>query len=394
MPFRNRDVAISELNVGEPINYDVVESSGIVLLRCGETLTQGHVDTWTKRGFVTVQLRPSESGKSPEEIESAKLIQPYDPALVKELNKCFAMAKQAVDEILFQLAMKEEPSLSGLEPVFATSLQALDSDMGLVLASAASQKIPIGKLNNSSLATRSLKMSVLGAATAISLGLSRDDCEAVATAGMLHDMSLFEETLAMLFNEYSSQEERREVLIRHALHSAELFSRCTGISELVRIVITQVHEQVDGNGFPRGLPGHHLSAPARILNIVDAYLTLIESNYSQPAFVPSDALAYLVYHTGNGVFDCDCMKAFLSALSVYAVGSKVELDDSTVATVLRSSKTDPLRPIVRLDDGSQSIIDMRKTHLHIARPIQEPEYPHRQRLPRSQMQAILWKPVY
>lgn len=394
MPHRKNDIAISELKIGEPADHEVLDLSGIVLLRKGELLTQEMVDSWTKRGFVRVYMRPPDSGDSSDDSEESRLTQPYDPVLLKELNACFVMAKKAVDEILFQLAMKEEPSLSDLEPVFQTSLRALGTDMGLVVANAASQKIPVGKLSNNSLATRSLKLSVLGAATAVCLGLSRDDCQAVATAGMLHDMSLFEETLAMLLNEYTSQEERREVLFRHALHSAELFSRCTGVSELVRIVITQVHEQVDGSGFPRGLPGHHLSTPARILNIVDAYLTLIESNYSQVAYVPSDAIAYLMYHTGQGVFDFDCMRAFLTALSIYSVGSKVELDDSTIATVLRSSKTDPLRPIVRLDDGSESIIDMRKSHLNISCPVQEPDFPHRQRLPRSQLQAILWKPVF
>ncbi len=130
---------------------------------------------------------------------------------------------------------------------------------------------PPGKANNGSLSTRSVQMAMLGAVTAHCMGLSRDECQDIATAGLLHDMALFEEPLAMLQNDYNTPEERREVLFRHALHSAELFSRCHGVSDLVRVVITQVHEQVDGRGFPRGLPGHHLNVLSRILNIVDAY---------------------------------------------------------------------------------------------------------------------------
>ncbi len=322
------------------------------------------------------------------------MVRPYDALLVKELTQNFTRAKQAIDEIIFQLAVKEVPEVTALQEVFQKYLEAIKRDQGAVLSNAAGQKIPPGKANNSSLSTRSVQMAMLGAVTAYCMGLSRDECQDIATAGLLHDMALFEEPLAMLQNDYNTPEERREVLFRHALHSAELFSRCHGVSDLVRVVMTQVHEQVDGRGFPRGLPGHHLNVLSRILNIVDAYLTLIEPNQSQPAYVPSDAIAYMVNHTNQGSFDRDCMKAFLNAISIYAVGSKVELDDKRSATILRSSGTDPLRPIVRIDDGSDTIIDLRHSELYVARPLVEPDFPHRRRLPKSQMQAILWKPIY
>lgn len=403
MSLAGIDVAIRELKVGQPLENDILDTSGIVLMRKGLVLSQEVVDGWTRRGFARVLLGKAQEPKvsnndqpddnSPE-AQAARLIRPYDPVLVKELTQNFSRAKQAIDEIIFQLAVKEVPEMGALQEVFQKYLEAINRDQGAVLSHAASQKIPQGKANNSSLSTRSVQMSTLGAVTAFCMGLSRDECQDIATAGLLHDMALFEEPLASLQNNYNTPEERREVLFRHALHSAELFSRCHGVSDLVRVVITQVHEQVDGRGFPRGLPGHHLNVLSRILNIVDAYLTLIEPNQSQPAYVPSDAIAYMVNHTNNGSFDRDCMKAFLNAVSIYCVGSKVELDDHRSATVLRSSGSDPLRPIIRIDDGSETIIDLRHSENFVARPILEPDFPHRRRLPKSQMQAVLWKPIY
>jgi HD-GYP domain-containing protein (c-di-GMP phosphodiesterase class II) len=401
MPVAHKDVAIRELTVGQPLDCDILDTSGIVLLRKGLIVSQSLVDGWTKRGFARVLLRCEEStpiNDHPEDsspdAQSAKLLRPYDPQLIKELSANFTRAKQVIDEIIFQLAVKEVPEMSTLEAVFLKYLDVTSVDHGAVLSNAAAQKIPQGKRSNSSLATRSVQMCMLGTVTAFVMGLSRDECQDIALAGMLHDMALFEEPLAMLQNDYNTPEERREVLFRHALHSAELFSRCHGVSELVRVVITQVHEQMDGRGFPRGLPGHHLNVLSRILNIVDAYLTLIEPEHAQTAFVPSDAIAYMVNHTNNGSFDRDCMKAFLSALSIYAVGSKVELDDQRTATVLRSSGSDPLRPIVRVDDGSDTIIDLRHSELYVTKPVTEPAFPHRRRLPKAQMQAVLWKPIY
>ncbi len=272
MPVANKDVAICDLQVGQPLDCDILDTSGIVLMRRGAVLSQAVVDGWTNRGFARVLLRSEKSSlindhpddNSPE-AQSARLLRGYDPQLVKELSANFTRAKQVIDEIIFQLAVKEVPEMAALESVFTKYLDLASRDQGAMLSNAASQKIPPGKRSNSSLATRSIQMSMLATVTAFVMGLSRDDCQDVALAGMLHDMALFEEPLAMLQNDYNTPEERREVLFRHALHSAELFSRCPGVSELVRVVISQVHEQMDGRGFPRGLPGHHLNVLSRIL---------------------------------------------------------------------------------------------------------------------------------
>ncbi|MGN6546812.1 MAG: HD-GYP domain-containing protein [Aureliella sp.] len=391
------DVAIGDLKVGQPLESDILDASGIVLLRRGAVLSQETVDGWIRRGFARVLLRPYSDDSvpiDPADAEAAKLLRPYDPVLLKQLDENFASAKQAVDDIVFQLTLGDDPDISTLEPVFHSYLSAIDTDVAAVLSSAASHKGYSEKRDRQALVTRCVQMSMLGAVTAATLGLSREECQAVATAGLLHDMALFDETLSRIQSDISSEEERREVLYRHSLYSAELFGRCHGVSDLVRVVITQVHEQVDGQGFPRGLPGHHMNTLSRILNIIDAYLTLIEPTSSQPAIVPSDAMAYLVNHTSNGAFDRDCMRAFVASASIYSVGSRVELDNAQTATVLRSSRTDPMRPIIRFDDQPQTIIDLTRSHLNVARPMLDPECPHRGRLAKSQMHAVLWKPGY
>jgi hypothetical protein len=105
-------------------------------------------------------------------------------------------------------------------------------------------------------------------------------------------------------------------------------------------------------------------------------------------------MAYLINHTSNGAFDRECMKAFVTSTSIYSVGSRVGLDEAQTATILRSSRTDPLRPIVRIDNEHETIIDLRSSHLNVARPMLDPNAPHRGRLPKSQMQAVLWRPAY
>ena len=404
-----KEIPLSELTLGSQTLCDILDKSGNVLMRKGLILNQGVVDSWTRQGISQVLMgepeatdgslsNKSQTNKSatakPSSSLSNCLLQPYDPVLFKELDQTLQRTVAAIDEVVFALVMKETPETAQFEVTIAKALKALGADEGAVLSYVNSQKMPPGKQGNRALATRSFQMSVLGLMTAKNMQMSDEECHCVALAGLLHDMSLFEEPLAMLNSEYNTPEELQEVKFRHAMHSADFFSRSPGVTDLVRVIIAQVHEQVDGTGFPRNLQGHHVNVLSRVLNIVDAFLTLIEPQATRTAYLPADALAYLVHHTNHGVFDLDCMKAFLKSMSIYSVGSKVVLDDERIATVLRSTQTDLMRPVIQIDTDPTSIIDMRESDLTIMRPVVDPNFEHRQRLRKSTIDQVQWKPLF
>lgn len=399
-----KEISLSELTLGSRTVCDILDQAGTVLMRKGLILNQSVLDAWIRRGISQVLMSEPEAtdGSSPNKAETVKsssalsscLLQPYDPVLFKQLEQTLQCTVAAIDEVVFALVMKETPETTQFEATIDKTRTALGTDDGAVLSYVNSQKMPPGKQGNRALATRSFQMSVLGLMTAMNMQMSDEECHCVALAGLLHDMSLFEEPLAILHSEHKTPEERQEVIFRHAIHSADFFSRSPGVTDLVRVIISQVHEQVDGTGFPRNLQGHQVNILGRVLNIVDAFLTLIEPQASRTAYIPADALAYLVHHTNQGVFDLACMKAFLKSMSIYAVGSKVALDDERVATVLRSTQTDLMRPVIQIDTDPNSIIDMRESDLTIMRPVVDPNFDHRQRLRKSTIDQVQWKPLF
>ncbi len=46
-----REIAISELVVGQPLQADIIDPSGRVLLKQGHVLSRGVVDRWIAHGF-------------------------------------------------------------------------------------------------------------------------------------------------------------------------------------------------------------------------------------------------------------------------------------------------------------------------------------------------------
>ena len=160
----------------------------------------------------------------------------------------------------------------------------------------------------------------------------------------------------------------------------------------MRMIVGQVHEQCDGSGYPRQLKSARLPVVSRLLNAVDAYLTLIEPmEVGEPGVTPSDALAYLVQQALFGYFDRNCVQALVTAASIFPVGTRVRLDDGTGATVLRSTGPSYLQPVVRLDAPPQSLIDLRFSDRMILQP--DESNSRYRRLPKASLVQILWRPA-
>ncbi len=289
-----------------------------------------------------------------------------------------------------QIEARAPIHIHGLEEVISELLDGIARDTGAALASSHSLQSEDSNPADEILMRRSMQMSILSTAIASQMGFSVEDCHAVGLATMLHDLSLFSKCASKYQTELSYVDPHQHY-IGHPHRSVELVSQIKDVTPLMRIVMSQVHEQVDGGGFPKGLRGHQLNQLSRIANLVDAYLCMLEPHPLRHAIVPADSIAYLVYHTVLGRFDRECVEAFLAVESIYPVGSRVELDDDRPAIVLRSSVSEPLNPIVRLDTPAQDIIDLRQNHSTVKRPLTGGTN-DQQRLARSLFSEILWTP--
>ncbi len=317
--LNGKELAIGELVVGQPLERDLLDPSGRVLLKKGHVLSQKTYDRWTEFGFTRVLVDVSADPPPPPAAEtSSKLLRGYSTDVLNQCRECVQVATRALDEVVSQLNDPSQAEIEALQAALRTINDTIGQDADAVLYNASCEHSTLAPTRNEALAKRSVLLSTIGSAAATYMGLSESECSALATAGLLHDVALFDEMLSVHLADPASQSERDAVMQKHPQLSAEVLSKVRGITDQVRLIVSQVHEQIDGLGFPRGLSNKHLGIPSRILNLVDAYLTLTDPN-STTAFVPADALAYLAGQTGSGAFDLDCMRALLGSLSIYSM---------------------------------------------------------------------------
>jgi len=166
----------------------------------------------------------------------------------------------------------------------------------------------------------------------------------------------------------------------HPLFGYQIMKKLGNFSEKSCTIVLQHHEQFDGKGYPRGLKGVDIDEGARITSIADNYEASLETrSYREKQFF-YQAMKQLV-SDGARKFDPVILKLFISIMSVYPVGSIVELNKGGIGIVIGSNPQKPMRPIVRmiLTESKQQVRDLvivnlaSDQSLFIARTLDEAE---------------------
>jgi HD-GYP domain-containing protein (c-di-GMP phosphodiesterase class II) len=150
----------------------------------------------------------------------------------------------------------------------------------------------------------------------------------------------------------------------------------------LKLFVSQVHELMDGSGYPRRLTANGLHPCSRVLCVADAYLTMTSPPKGCPRIVPCDAVAYLIYGASQGKYSPKAVTGLLQAVTLYPLGSIVELSDTTKARVIRANGKDYGYPIVESLAETSRVINLKQSGLFVTRPIPSSEF-HEVRLPET-----------
>ena len=89
----------------------------------------------------------------------------------------------------------------------------------------------------------------------------------------------------------------------------------------------------------------------------------------------------------RGVFDSDALQAFVNQLTLFPIGSEVELNNGERATVIRRDAGHYAFPIVRSKGSNPRHIALREADVSISRPT-IPEGALQQRIDRANQSSI------
>jgi HD-GYP domain-containing protein (c-di-GMP phosphodiesterase class II) len=364
-PNKSLDIETKRIKVGMTFDFDLTDSLGRVVLRAGQSFDENVRRKLLSSGVETLTILVMPQGQSMTQV----LLDSYSPETVERLQNMLNVTEEAFDAFVEELTGNRRGDCDDLQSHLDRFVYEATRDSSALLGVLAARWNVDLQKETYRMGARVTRLSCLSMVTGTVMGLTTTDVKSIGLAGLMHDIAIF------FHPEWQDPEyrtsRRREFLAayqKHPIESVEYLNMTAGLNQQVLILVSQVHEHVDGSGFPRGLRGAQTLPGGRILNAVDAYLEIVDPMFRNNGIVPADALAQICHHAIQGVFDREAVQCLIEAISVYPIGTEVDLDDSRRAVVIRTNEGKPLEPVVRLLDGSHEVADLLHTKLSIRSP--------------------------
>ncbi len=130
---------------------------------------------------------------------------------------------------------------------------------------------------------------------ALEAGLSREICDEMAVAGMLHDIGKIRASKLMYVEQGTDNLiiKQMNYLRQHPFFGYEAV-KAEGYSSAIQESILFHHENYDGSGYPSNLFGDMIPLGARILRICDVFAALTTKKAYRPAHDANAALELMI----------------------------------------------------------------------------------------------------
>lgn len=201
----------------------------------------------------------------------------------------------------------------------------------------------------------SVNVALLSISIAAQLGLRGEELSEIALCALLQDVGMLKVPADIrCANRPLTDDEIFEVK-RHPYHTVDLLENLKGVPLAAKFVGYQVHERCDGSGYPRKRSGMHLHKYAKIVAIADSYCAMTRPRPHRTALCPYEAIKIMLVEANAEKYDRNLVRAFLDTISVFPIGSVVELSSGAKARVIRANPglhTQPM--IVEIGSDSQS----------------------------------------
>lgn len=379
-----------DLEIGILLPFDLRGPDGSIVHKAGLPVTNRLLERLEKLGVTKVSVR---GAKQPVEDSTSILLGAYDPEVVSEITSRINSTVEQLSDTYRQLLSMESVDANTLEASLGGFIEKATQDtsavIGILAGFSGATENDVCRL----IAERSTKLSYLVTVTAMAMEYSQQDAVRAGMVGLLCDVSL------LLHPEWFGSNGSLCIVPalqrdyqHHSAESARLLKRSMPLDDEFSQAIEQVHEQADGSGYPRGLKAEETLEVARIVNVVDAYLSLSARGDGCNPYVASDVLAYLVYQTGKGKFDKNVMRALVKTFSMYPIGTMVRLDDDSCAIVVQANPRNPFQPVVRSTDATKRLKDLSVSPNYIVGPAMD-GMQDRRRIEKGGMDQVLWVPV-
>ncbi len=411
---QNVSVRIADLLIGSKLQHPLCNSAGVLLVAAGTVITSQLKQRISSYGSDKVHIDADDLGNvtlDVSEIEDRKFVggsaalidrldtiidqgilfvkndgpamqdqmvsngrKAFDSSRGEELLSQHQTTSDSLDSMMREAVHGRQLDAQQITQMVATYLTDMMEDNEHVLSIAMSA-------DQQRLSERSLQTALISMTIGAEMGFDADNVRLLGICGLVHDWGMTRVPEEILLKNAPLTEVEFLEIQKHPVHTIDLLGQITGIPGIVPLVVYQVHESLNGTGYPRGRRGMAIHPFARILHVADTYTAMTMPRCFADSTTPYGAIECLLNLASEKYIDSKVVTALLNAFSLFPIGSFVTLDDASVAQVLRPNRgkfNQPIVQIVRDSSGAkvpvcdEAIVDLANSERSVVQAIPTP----------------------
>ena len=202
------------------------------------------------------------------------------------------------------------------------------------------------KLDKNFLTSHCLRSTILSIVIALQINMPLQKIVELGMAALIHEIGQIKLPPQLYLTDKPLSPQARNLLATHTVLGFNI------VKELdfplsVQVGVLEHHERENGQGYPRRLMGNKISAYGKILSVACSYEAITSPRHYKEARSLYEATIELLLNKDKR-YDDIVIKALVSAVSLFPIGTYVYLSNGKIAQVVESNPADPRLPIVEI----------------------------------------------
>ena len=197
----------------------------------------------------------------------------------------------------------------------------------------------------------SSKTAIVAIAIGTTLKLPSHKLIELGTAAVLHEIGMIRLPPQLYMSPQKLGDKERRAISAHTVLGFKIL-RAASFPMSVCLAVLECRENIDGSGYPRRLTGEKIGLYAKILMVAGSFAAITSPRPYRDALDGHSAILEMLQQRGR-MYDETVLKALVTNLSIYPIGTHVVLADGTRGMVVDTNAGNPRAPHVRIMSGPQ-----------------------------------------
>lgn len=202
------------------------------------------------------------------------------------------------------------------------------------------------KLDKNFITSHCLRSTILSLVIALQINMPRDKMLELGVAALIHEIGQIKLPPQLYLTDKPLSPQARNLLATHTVLGFNIIKELQ-FPLTIQVGVLDHHERENGQGYPRHLPGNKISAYGKILSVACSYEAITSPRHYKEARSLYEATIELLMNK-NKQYDDIVIKALVTAVSLFPIGTYVYLANGKIGQVAESNPNDPRLPIVEL----------------------------------------------